>query len=545
MVDWTSNWAGIAVAGAVICAVSMGVKFVNGLQVSVVDNGIEEDSHVVNHWPGVRCAVAPTSRLGILNPLNSGLTWLWMKRSFDFYEQFGTDTISMVPFIAGKPQFYTANVDVARQVVGGGAQAAWIKPPSPLLDEWGTNLFTAERDVWLRHRKIIGPAFNNDMYSLVWEQTVGIYHDIVKHEGWLDRMIVQIPIVQNFTSKLAFLIIAVCGFGMKASWSDETNTHRGDMSISEALRIFTMPSVFRFFPAFASKWPIKALREISTARHLLDSYMRDQVDERRELVKTQITMNEESGRDIFSLLVRANELNARSAQDWKMMLTDNELISNVFLLLFAGHETTAHTLAATFALLAVHQDVQDDIHRQIIDVVGPDRDPTADEYHKLNKVLNAFYEAGRMFPASFLMVREAAEDTSLVIPNSPGGGETTIVVPQGTGMIIDTLGMENNPRYYPEPTKFMPSRWEGEDKADLVTGFSFGQRNCIGRRFSQTEAVAFLTMWLRDWKVEPLLNPGETINGWRARVLEAQFFFTLGVKDVPILLKRRVTGSSA
>jgi cytochrome P450 len=38
---------------------------------------------------------------------------------------------------------------------------------------------------------------------------------------------------------------------------------------------------------------------------------------------------------------------------------------NIFLFLFAGHETTAHTLAFCLGLLALHSEVQKEVHAQI------------------------------------------------------------------------------------------------------------------------------------------------------------------------------------
>ena len=54
-----------------------------------------------------------------------------------------------------------------------------------------------------------------------------------------------------------------------------------------------------------------------------------------------------------------------------------------------------------------------------------------------------------------------------------------------------------------------------------------------------TEAVCWLTMLLRDFKVEVVLNPGETREQARDRVLQAQMVMTLAVKPVSIRLVRR------
>ena len=100
--------------------------------------------------------------------------------------------------------------------------------------------------------------------------------------------------------------------------------------------------------------------------------------------------------------------------------------------------------------------------------------------------------------------------------------------------------IELNPRYFPEPEEYKPSRWYGlPSDSELFTAFSIGARACIGRKFATVEAVAFLTMLLRDWKVEPIFREGETKEAWRRRVLDAKIALTLGVKDVPLRFSRR------
>lgn len=84
-------------------------------------------------------------------------------------------------------------------------------------------------------------------------------------------------------------------------------------------------------------------------------------------------------------------------------------------MLFAGHESTAHVLSATLGFLSLDDDLQQEIYDQIISVVGHGRDPvgifpfcvlhffdlnylqTFEDYNALDKVLNAFFEALRMF----------------------------------------------------------------------------------------------------------------------------------------------------
>jgi cytochrome P450 len=73
-----------------------------------------------------------------------------------------------------------------------------------------------------------------------------------------------------------------------------------------------------------------------------------------------------------------------------------------------------------------------------------------------------------------------------------------------------------------------------------------GPRSCLGKKFATTEAVCFLVLLLRDWRVEPLLSVNvstgerETKEEWRERVMQARMTLTMGVKDVPLTFTKRV-----
>jgi len=276
---------------------------------------------------------------------------------------------------------------------------------------------------------------------------------------------------------------------------------------------------------------------IEADEHLME-FMKTQVRERKAVIGSTAPSEWKAGTiqaDAFTMLVKANE-----DEGGKLKLDDEELIGNIFIMLFAGHETTAHSLAAILGLLSLNNGIQEEIYQHIISVIGYDKAPVYDDYAKLDKVLAAFYEAIRMFPPGHLLIREAAEDTVLEIPKPHGqSGTTTIPVPKGVQVIVDMVGLQYNPRYFDEPERYKPSRWYGISNDESFSAFNIGPRACIGRKFATTESVCFLTLLLRDFKVEPLLRVGETKEQWGERVLEAKIALTLGVVDVPVRFVRR------
>ncbi|CAA7270197.1 unnamed protein product [Cyclocybe aegerita] len=472
----------------------------------------------VSNVPGFRVPFYPLGVPGFLLPStwwNPAIHWTWNWRH-TVYKQYGNDTISVAPFVIGPASFYSANLDVARQVAGGEHKTSFVKPKKAtsvptysisldarltLIRLWGMNLVTADGNTWRNHRRIMGPAFNPKLYELVWKQTLNTYYVL--------------------TFKFALLIIAKCGFGLSFNWDQPPRAGDGTMTVQAALRtVIDNHLLMNFLPKWIQNLPFKKLNETREANDQLMAFMQDQVEQRKADIRSKV-LGKETAADAFTMLVEANEDEAT-----KHKLDDVELIGNVFNLLFAGHVSTKVS-KKTFTSRS--------------SVLGHDRDPTLEEYNKLDKVLYAFYEALRMVPSGFLMIREAFEDTALHVPNPVGQeGSTTLAVPKGTQVIVDMIGVQYNPRYFDEPEKYKPSRWYGvSNESEAFSAFSIGPRACLGRKFAVTEAVAFLSVLLRDYKVKPIYLPGETKEQWQERVLVANIVLTLGVSNVPIQLIRR------
>lgn len=123
--------------------------------------------------------------------------------------------------------------------------------------EWGINLVTSNKEDWRRHRRIVGPAFNNSTYSLVWAETLRIYKDMISTKGWTQKDVVVLDHVQAYTIRLAFLVISACGFGLTFPW-EATENDDGCMGIQEAIRIWVdTVSVRAIAPLWVYKLPFK------------------------------------------------------------------------------------------------------------------------------------------------------------------------------------------------------------------------------------------------------------------------------------------------
>jgi cytochrome P450 len=134
----------------------------------------------------------------------------------------------------------------------------------------------------------------------------------------------------------------------------------------------------------------------------------------------------------------------------ELLTTFHRQIGNTWVMFFAGHETTASVLAATFCFLAGYQDEQDIVFEELQNLTREtvDGELGFDQYDSLLKTRSAFVEALRMFPAGALVIRETREDTILHVPagTDEHGNmlEESVPVPKGTVLAGDMTGMRGS-----------------------------------------------------------------------------------------------------
>jgi len=91
-----------------------------------------------------------------------------------------------------------------------------------------------------------------------------------------------------------------------------------------------------------------------------------------------------------------------------------------------------------------------------------------------------FTETLRKYPILPFLDRTCASDYKLPSPSGKG----TITLPAGTAVFISVLGIQNDPKYFPEPEKFDPDRFTDDNirSRSKYTYIPFGEglRMCIG-----------------------------------------------------------------
>ncbi|KAJ7843936.1 cytochrome P450 [Mycena leptocephala] len=239
--------------------------------------------------------------------------------------------------------------------------------------------------------------------------------------------------------------------------------------------------------------PTAAFRALRTAKFL----------SRREgwrIVREKLQAPEGSyDADIYSLLLHPDEKDGT-----KKTLRAEDLVAQTSLILLAGQDTTANTLAFGLLELARRPDLQNKLRDEIHATISAS---SGDVAYDNMPLLNAFIkETLRMYPAAALSERVALQDS--VIPLAEGittsSGGKIDAIPVGKGQVV-MLGVAAyqrlDSRWGAKSEDFDPDRWldgrvrQGEaigPYANLLSFFA-GPHTCLGWRFAILEMQTVLS----------------------------------------------------
>jgi cytochrome P450 len=273
-------------------------------------------------------------------------------------------------------------------------------------------------------------------------------------------------------------------------------------------------------PYLPSRWKLAKLADTCAA---FQRYMTDQYEEEKRASMAY----EKTGaaRTLMSSLVSASQDEARVSTG----LSETEIYGNMFMLNFAGHDTTAHTFTFALYFIAANPDVQDWLSEEIQAVVGnePIDWKYAASFPRLKRCLAVMLETIRLY--TVVPVSKWVGDQTVSVQV----GERNVVLPPKTMFIPSYAAVHTDPKYWgPDALTWRPSRWikEGGKPGDeeLVViekgtflGWSEGARDCPGKKFSQVEFVATIAALFRDWRVDPVqIYDGESLKEAQKRVLD-------------------------
>lgn len=447
--------------------------------------------------------------------------------------------------------------------------------PKPLemygaLDLYGKNLVSTEGSDWRMHRKLTAPSFGEKNNELVFNES--IHHASSLLGLWTGpdgkgNETVQDP--ATATMSFALFVISSAGFDVRVKWPHEEKSRASSVktdesksmllgseksaghkmtyreAISELLHNIMWTQIIP--PKYLPLSPVKVHRTVGAAVTEWGQYMDELYEMKRQQVAAGDTNN--AGMDLFDALIRGSGIT-----EGKTDVQKSDLLGNAFVLMLAGHETTANTLHFSLIFLAMHRDSQRRLQRDMDKIFGskPISQWTYEEHFP--KLFGSM--AAAVMNETLRLLQPIVNIPKSTAPGQPQTltlADKTYTIPGGTHIFLNSA-IHRNPKYWPAPSStsnargtaskrdvdtFRPERWlaaanleesfvdigyddeelrgpSGEDtSASLykpVKGsyipFSDGFRSCIGRRFAQVEILAVLAVIFAQYSVEL------AVDGW-------------------------------
>ncbi|KXJ95167.1 cytochrome P450 [Microdochium bolleyi] len=176
-------------------------------------------------------------------------------------------------------------------------------------------------------------------------------------------------------------------------------------------------------------------------------------------------------------------------------IPESEVLSNAVLLMIAGTDTTANTVAYMVWLVLKYPEIRERLVREIEDAGIPE-DPSISDFGKLKYLDHFIMETLRLYgPAPGPLPRKVPEGGRDL------GGH---FIPGGTTVSPLSYSVSRNPDIYPDPYTFNPDRWADATPTMKDADFSWGggARICLGMHIAQLEMRMVMVALLRS----PLLG---------------------------------------
>ncbi|XP_034242913.1 cytochrome P450 4C1-like [Thrips palmi] len=382
----------------------------------------------------------------------------------------------------------------------------------------GQGVFNAAGEQWRRNRKIIAPAFNFNFLV----QFVGVFHAMAM------RLVGKMKARGEGESFDSYKLVELCTLDAIALTAMGVDVNAQDDDNSEWIRAirrcfqitrerlvkpWLLPdATFYLTPyardqkkclavvnKFAHEVITRKKAEFRSAKAELDkdpAAAKREAAERAERTRIQDDDEEIGARKRQTFLELLIE---RSESEDGCALTDNELRDEVVTLLIAGQDTTATDNCFNLLMLALHPEVQEAVHQELVDIMGDDPTtcPTYNDLNQMKHLERVIKETLRLYPSAPFIGRDL--DHELDVTNHR--------LPAGCTVLLGLYGTHRLPEHWPEPDKFDPDRFLPERSVGrhpyAFVPFSGGPRNCVGQKYAMLQMKTILSTVIRHFQILP------------------------------------------
>ncbi|XP_058082239.1 cytochrome P450 709B1-like [Magnolia sinica] len=404
-----------------------------------------------------------------------------------YYKWFSLHGDMFLYWFGTRPRVCITEPELAKEVLSnksGFYTKAKARPSLAAI--LGKGLVLVEGDDWVRHRKVVNPAFHMEKLKVMTKTMAAC--TLSKLDQWQEQAIQtkekykEIDMSEEF-QQLTADVISQTAFGSSFIEGKEVFEVQKELlqrAAASSNNIFIPGS--QYIP---TRWNVQTWklnrRAKNTLKRIIESKLNSE-DERHS--------DSRYGDDLLGLLL--GTLMAESGRKQGIQLDMDEIIDECKTFFFAGHETTSHLLTWTMFALSLHSEWQESLREEVLRECGTEI-PDSDKLSKLKLVNMVLLETLRLYPPAILLTRMASRDTKL--------GDVSI--PKDSEIAIPVLMIQRSKKFWGEDAnEFKPKRFaDGIARAakhpNALLAFSVGPRACIGQNFAMMEAKMVVAMILQ------------------------------------------------
>jgi cytochrome P450 len=349
----------------------------------------------------------------------------------------------------------------------------------------GQSVLITEGEVWKRQRRMLQPGFSIKRMAgycaLMGKATEKALNTLgnesiihIEFEQWAHQLTMDVILQTLFGSST----LPVCTPDVR------------DSAIAAVATLSLHGMAELFWPVSAPDWmPHKADKR--RAKKVLNDLISNNI----RLRHSQPHSNAAGAPDVLGMLMSVRDESGDGGG-----LTEEEIKDQCMTIFLAGHDTSATALTWWAWLMAKHPEAA--LHAQAqIDAELAGKPPRFEDIARLPYITNSLKEALRLYPpASSLLSRRTLRDVKLGI----------WTIPKGAMVRVTPWVVHRDARWFTEPTRFDPERFDGENSIthrQSFMPFGTGPRACIGSQFALTEMTLIAAYLLQRFSLRSAASP--------------------------------------
>eukprot|EP00008_Paramoeba_atlantica_P014054 CAMPEP_0201480606 /NCGR_PEP_ID=MMETSP0151_2-20130828/5056_1 /ASSEMBLY_ACC=CAM_ASM_000257 /TAXON_ID=200890 /ORGANISM="Paramoeba atlantica, Strain 621/1 / CCAP 1560/9" /LENGTH=446 /DNA_ID=CAMNT_0047862519 /DNA_START=216 /DNA_END=1556 /DNA_ORIENTATION=- len=346
----------------------------------------------------------------------------------------------------------------------------------------GHGIFAVDGEQWVEKRKVSSYLFNTgSLRSQMSEVFLKHSHAVAEHLDSLGPS--EVVDLQDLFAHYTFDSICTIAFGMEVN---SLGGNERDVQFQKSYDFAQNTASARFIDPL---WKIKRFFHLGDQGQfpshvkVLDEYIYKVIKDRLESVG-------DGHQDMLSLYI---EYGKKKGKEFDLRFLRDMVLNFII----AGRDTTAAASMWLIYEIAHNPHIEEPLLKEISENIG-DAFPTYDNVRQMDYLKAVFYETLRLHPSVPLDGKFARTEKVL----QPGN----LKIPKDTLVQFNILGMNTDPSRWPEPEKFLPSRWLNEEgkfqeksECEYAT-FNLKPRACLGKRMAELEAAVLMCVLLPRFK---------------------------------------------